>query len=42
MVLWRRLPLETVDVIGDQTVAAQLVSVPDLTYSLCRRTAETR
>ena len=28
MVLWRRLPLESVDVIGDQAVAAQLVSVP--------------
>jgi uncharacterized protein (TIGR03083 family) len=28
MVLWRRLPLEAVDVIGDQTVVAQLVSVP--------------
>jgi hypothetical protein len=28
MVLWRRLPLDAVDVIGDQDVAAQLVSVP--------------
>ena len=28
MVLWRRLPLEVVDVIGDRAVAAQLVSVP--------------
>ena len=28
MVLWRRLPLEAVDVVGDQAVAAQLVSVP--------------
>ena len=28
MVLWRRLPLEVVDVVGDQAVAAQLVSQP--------------
>ena len=28
MVLWRRLPLEVVDVVGDQAVAAQLVSIP--------------
>jgi hypothetical protein len=27
MVLWRRLPLEVVDIVGDQAVAAQLVSV---------------
>ena len=46
MVLWRRDPLDTVDVIGDQAVAEHLVPAPTWSdpdrQSLCRRTSETR
>jgi hypothetical protein len=30
LVLWRRLPLDAVDVVGDATVAARFVAAPTL------------